>query len=248
MHQLDAPRSVSSDLKIDLLPYPAEMEELLQLLKLSGTKSQRKTGERIGDRIYSAVYVSFNTPDDAAREYLRLAAAGFNVAFNCKIGAAALPAIETVLFVNGIGYSVPIDEFRAHVKANARHVSSVKYYIDDKNVFTGKGFIKFSSQSAAEECVANLNCTFFSGHKLSVFISNKQHKFLSGAISADIPVDQQCTPEPAPKRLPDTSTRTCNRAFLCSTQSAESAELFLSAFMGHEHPGLSPPHLYMQGP
>lgn len=247
--QREPKQNISSDLKIDLLPYPSEMEDLLRLLKLSGTKSYRKTGERVGDKIYSAVYASFNTPDDAAREYLRLAAAGFNVAFNCKIGAAFIPAVETVLFVNGIGYSVPIDDFRAHVKANSRHVSSVKYYIDEKNTFTGKGFIKFSSKSAAEDCVTNLNCTFFSGHKLLVFMSNKQHKMVSGALSADTPVAPQCTSEPSPKRLPAAaSTPVCSNTCPQDIQPTESTELFLSAFMGR---GCSYPlasHLYMQGP
>lgn len=227
------------------------MDELLRLLKISGAKSQRKTGERIGDKIYSAVYVSFSTPGDAAQEYLRLAAEGFNVAFNCRIGAALIPAIETVLFVNGIGYSVSIDDFRAHVKANACHVSSVKYYIDDKNAFTGKGFIKFASQSAAEECVAKLNCTFFAGHKLSVFISNKQHKLLSGAISADTPVGHHCTPEPAPKRLPSASTPASSKPCSFGAQSpkgASHAELLLLAFLGRRYSCSPPSHLYMQGP
>ncbi|EFO64624.1 Hypothetical protein GLP15_3003 [Giardia lamblia P15] len=226
------------------------MDELLRLLKLSGAKSQRKTGERIGDKVYSAVYITFSTPDDAAREYLRLVAEGFNVAFNCRIGAAFIPAIETLLFVNGIGYSIPIDDFRAHVKANAHHVSSVKYYIDDKNTFTGKGFIKFASQSAAEECVAKLNCTFFAGHKLSVFISNKQHKLLSGAISADTPISHH-KQEPAPKRLPSTSTPISGKTCSFNTQStggADHAELLLLAFMGRRYSCSPPSHLYMQGP
>lgn len=254
--QQECQHDISSDLKIDLLPYPSEMDDLLKLLQLSGTNSYRKTGERIGDKIYSAIYVTFVSPNDAAREYLRLAAAGFNVAFNCKIGAALIPAVETVLFVTGICYSVPIDEFRAHVKANARHISSVKYYIDNTNSFTGKGFIKFCSQSAAEDCVTNLNCTYFSGHKLLVFMSNKQHKLAAGALSADTYIDQQCIQEPVSKHLPaavptticNSSNNSNNSNPSQSAPASKSVDLFLSAFMGREYSHPFAPHLYMQGP